>query len=805
MNSKSPSLMNAFLWPLLALALAVSGCKPGVNVGDETESASGQTSGELVSLSPAPSPSPTPALGGTSLKRVRILPGGTGTATPVGATALNVGQSLSLRGALFDMSGNYLSDIDLAWSLGSAVFPAGNLSASGSSSVSATFTPSTIGTTVIQAFYTGSDPDVVFSASSTGTITVSSPQVATSLQLVSGDAQSGTVNNNLASELKVKILDAYGQPMQGTGVTFSVTQGNGAIVGTNPVLTDASGIASMLVKLGTVSGANAHRYRATSVANGALTADFSATAIAGAAAAIEFTTQPAGAFALTPLTTQPVIRLLDAYGNVASASGTATLTTQTGTGTVSNGTATISGGIATFSNVSYSIAEAGVVLRVSDGSLYASSAAFTVSSLPPGACQRNDSFFTTADGGCKDLATGLVWSAESANVMQWHAVVWDAQTTGVPADADDAGRSNDYAEPEGCSYGCDGSATNYCHSLGEGAKTDWRAATVAELDEVTTHSMAGGYAYLAGITSELLWSSSLFGSNDAYLINMVSGAVQTQPKDWGFRTICVRSTSPRTAPTKLTVVSGTSSIGINTSGASITVRVNDASDNSVNAGGRTVTLSTNVGALSGTVTSTTDNTGKATFNAFTLDTPGTATLTFSTPGLSGTSHTLLVGAFPNTCKAPDSRYQTLEGGCKDTLTHKVWSRPAGALMTWHQAVWDSALAGNSPPDAGDGARTDDYASPHGGVPDSSTVNYCHELSEGGYTDWRLPSADELQAIANFGAGAALQFPFDTNRAFWSASTAGYAPEAATVHLGTGAGAGISKTYTNSVLCVRQGS
>jgi len=71
---------------------------------------------------------------------------------------------------------------------------------------------------------------------------------------------------------------------------------------------------------------------------------------------------------------------------------------------------------------------------------------FAAAQTPPGACTVNDASFTTADGGCKDLATGAVWSAE------------------VPL--------GNYAFAE-----------SYCADLVEGGFDDWRIATLSEMAE----------------------------------------------------------------------------------------------------------------------------------------------------------------------------------------------------------------------------------------------------------------------------------------------------------------------------------
>ena len=77
----------------------------------------------------------------------------------------------------------------------------------------------------------------------------------------------------------------------------------------------------------------------------------------------------------------------------------------------------------------------------------------------PGDCVApDDSSFASLDGGCKDLATGRVWSGQPDT--QWSLE----------------------------------SANSYCISLVEGGQSDWRLPTVDELRAVYGH---GGLTHLA--------------------------------------------------------------------------------------------------------------------------------------------------------------------------------------------------------------------------------------------------------------------------------------------------------------------
>lgn len=94
----------------------------------------------------------------------------------------------------------------------------------------------------------------------------------------------------------------------------------------------------------------------------------------------------------------------------------------------------------------------------------------------------------------------------------------------------------------------------------------------------------------------------------------------------------------------------------------------------------------------------------------------------------------------NPCKSEaPGLFITAEGGCKDVKTGRVWSR--------------NGLS----PERGGSFYTF-----------SGAKNYCANLSEGGYNDWRVPTRDELKTVAANGAGTYLDV-------FWVQDSNGGAP------------------------------
>lgn len=81
------------------------------------------------------------------------------------------------------------------------------------------------------------------------------PSPATTLALVSGNNQTGTVSTPLSAPFTVKAADAGGNPVAGINVTFGVTAGGGSVSNTL-VATNASGLASTTLTLGSAAGTN---------------------------------------------------------------------------------------------------------------------------------------------------------------------------------------------------------------------------------------------------------------------------------------------------------------------------------------------------------------------------------------------------------------------------------------------------------------------------------------------------------------------------------------------------------------------
>jgi hypothetical protein len=83
----------------------------------------------------------------------------------------------------------------------------------------------------------------------------SGPQAASAISIVSGKNQTGKPGQPLAAPFVVKTTDITGNPVPGISVTFAVTAGGGTLSATQ-VFSDAQGLASSTLTLGSATGTN---------------------------------------------------------------------------------------------------------------------------------------------------------------------------------------------------------------------------------------------------------------------------------------------------------------------------------------------------------------------------------------------------------------------------------------------------------------------------------------------------------------------------------------------------------------------
>jgi hypothetical protein len=175
-------------------------------------------------------------------------------------------------------------------------------------------------------------------------ITVEDVPVPTSLQVMAGDNQEGTVGAALPVSLTVRVLDQAAKPMKDRLVRFVVTEGGGVMTSGVP-LTNASGDATDQWTLGTaVSDSQRVQVRVEEPGTGTvlLTTIFRAKALADVASQIvKASVDSASVNAGSAVTVAPRIRVMDRFGNpIVGAS--VTFAASSGGGSVTGATQTTS-------------------------------------------------------------------------------------------------------------------------------------------------------------------------------------------------------------------------------------------------------------------------------------------------------------------------------------------------------------------------------------------------------------------------------------------------------------------------------
>ena len=153
------------------------------------------------------------------------------------------------------------------------------------------------------------------------------PGPPTSIEIISGDGQQGTVAQTLTNPVIVKVVDASGRGVRDQSVTFQTTTEGGTVT-PEKIATDANGVAQARWTLGTL--ASADRALQVQVDEGLgqtpLVATLHASALPGAATALViFQEPPTAARSGAPLLAPPLqpvqLGVADAYGNLVQEAG----------------------------------------------------------------------------------------------------------------------------------------------------------------------------------------------------------------------------------------------------------------------------------------------------------------------------------------------------------------------------------------------------------------------------------------------------------------------------------------------------
>ena len=167
---------------------------------------------------------------------------------------------------------------------------------------------------------------------------------AAALSIIAGDAQSAEAGTAVAVAPSVRVADAFGNDVAGADVTFAVASGGGSVTGAS-VTTDEAGLAEVgSWTLGTVAGANT----LTASVAGLIDVTFTATGVAGAAAALQIAAGDGqSAVAGSDVAIPPEVTAVDVHGNgVAGVSVTFSVVTGGGSITSASGVTDVDGDLA---------------------------------------------------------------------------------------------------------------------------------------------------------------------------------------------------------------------------------------------------------------------------------------------------------------------------------------------------------------------------------------------------------------------------------------------------------------------------
>jgi len=171
----------------------------------------------------------------------------------------------------------------------------------------------------------------------TATATFTVQQLATRVSIISGNAQTGAVAQELTDLLVVRSEDAGGAPVAAVDLTFTPAKGSGS-VGETTLTSNDQGEASTTWTLGTAAGP---QQVAVAIAGAAASANISATAEAGPVTALTKSAGDRQVGAVGKALSEPVVVLLaDEFGNGVAGGRLVTFTVTEGGGTVAPGEVT---------------------------------------------------------------------------------------------------------------------------------------------------------------------------------------------------------------------------------------------------------------------------------------------------------------------------------------------------------------------------------------------------------------------------------------------------------------------------------
>jgi hypothetical protein len=253
------------------------------------------------------------------------------------------------------------------------------------------------------------------------------------LSIADGNNQTSLATRALSKPLSASVTDAAGNPIAGVGVNWAVAGGAGSL-GAATSVTGARGVATNTWTLGPSAGSQAATASVTGLTGSPAT--FAATATAGTAMQLKFTTRPGSTVAGTNLSPSLVVTALDSAGNAATTFAgpvSVSFASNPGGGTLT-GTTTVSAvaGVASFGGIAINAAATGYRLAASSGSLVPDTLPpFNISAAPAAALvittgNNQSAAFSHALG----TALGVTVSDAFGNPVSGVAVNWAVASGG---------------------------------------------------------------------------------------------------------------------------------------------------------------------------------------------------------------------------------------------------------------------------------------------------------------------------------------------------------------------------------------
>jgi hypothetical protein len=381
--------------------------------------------------------------------------------------------------------------------------------------------------------------------------------VSTTTVTAGGTPQSTTVNTAFAFPLVARVFDAYGSPVTGVTVTFTAPASGASgrfsagATATTTAVTDSSGLATAPTLTATTTAGS---YTVTASADGTTSASFSMTNVAGPASRLHFTQQPpTSTVAGTTFARQPVVAVLDAFGNtVTTDTSGVNLALTGGTPAVSCAAnpATAVAGVATFTGCAVTRAGTGYTLRATDGTLTAAtSSTFAI---------------TPATATTLTVSSG---SAQSATVNTSFANRLVALATDAYGNAV-SGVSVTFTAPADPGAGFGASAT---------ATATTTAAGLATAPVITADTTAGSYSVTASATGTTTATFDLTNTPGAPTQLLFADDPSGSLPDIAFGTqptVVIADSFGNTVPTASATVTLAITAGTGTAGAALACTAN---------------------------------------------------------------------------------------------------------------------------------------------------------------------------------------------------------------------------------------